>query len=391
MRLSFCVPEGGTRDIVFSRLPLGLDFRKGSPFTIDKVQHGSHAEEMGVQPDWVVISCNDHNLREKTVRDGLQILYAACTALPQLRSAIESSQPFRESLLDVVERAALKRAASHCEEEMEVISSLPCDLVYQCKHNAGLFNCLLMYLRFAECAEKKGFKTMFFDGTALPLYGNICALFPALPSRISDQSRQASKEFCGSGSFANCRGVYERKGGLNIDDATQGRALAARHLSLAPEVEHCLLEAARKFELSDAIGVHIRRTDKGREAPSNLSITAKEVALAVVDNSRRLGTTRAFVASDDTQFSKELHDLLEAEDVSVISWGSHMPERAGKPCHYDHKIPGLEKAADAIADCFLLAKCRALISTYSSLSVIATLWSAPDTPWMHFHDCSVHT
>ena len=80
------------------------------------------------------------------------------------------------------------------------------------------------------------------------------------------------------GAFANTRGAVEKRGRLTETDVDAGRLLASRHLKLSPEVDRRLHEAAAAFGVTDALGVHIRRTDKGKEAPSNLSLSAEEVA-----------------------------------------------------------------------------------------------------------------
>eukprot|EP00427_Karlodinium_veneficum_P042768 CAMPEP_0169248260 /NCGR_PEP_ID=MMETSP1016-20121227/35747_1 /TAXON_ID=342587 /ORGANISM="Karlodinium micrum, Strain CCMP2283" /LENGTH=390 /DNA_ID=CAMNT_0009329043 /DNA_START=41 /DNA_END=1210 /DNA_ORIENTATION=- len=390
MHLGFRLPDGEECELLFTRLPLGLEFKKGSPFTIECVQPGSHAEAMGVQCEWITISCNGETLEGKEVREGLQLVKLASMSLPQLRTLVEDTQCFRSTLLDIVENSALGVAdqlvgpqGSSVLSEAESNSAVQ-SLVYSCRHNAGLFNCLLMFLRFAERAEVEGFQHIFYDGSCLPLYGNVSALFPELPRANSlpvNMAKQYAKKFAGGGSFADCRGVYERRGGLTDEDVGHGRALAKRHLTLAPSVEACLQDAASTYGLQDAVGVHVRRTDKGREAPLNLAITVAEVVKAISVELQTLLLEKVYLASDDAAFAADVQASLEKEGVHVITWGSHMSAKVGKPSHYDRDIPGLEKATDAIADCYLLGKCRKLLSTYSSLSVIAALWAAPGTPW----------
>merc|ERR1719379_3107072 len=136
-------------------------------------------------------------------------------SLPHIRTETQSRTSYRSTLLDIVE-AVVRSGPRKIDGDISSQNFV----VYRCKHNAGLFNCLLMFLQFAERAEAKGCDAVFFDGMCLPLYGNISAVFPAVPEATNGAggTEQTSKECCGGGSFANMRGVYERRGPLTAED-----------------------------------------------------------------------------------------------------------------------------------------------------------------------------
>merc|ERR1712060_82589 len=125
-------------------------------------------------------------------------------------------------------------------------------------------------------------------------------------------------------------------------------------------------------DLANALGVHVRRTDKGKEAPSNLALTVESAAEKTCQLAQKIGATKVFLAADSAPFLSSLKKTLEIQGLPVVTWGSHLPAKQSKPCHMDPAIPGLEKAADAIADCFFLSRCKGLLTTYSSLSAVAT-------------------
>jgi len=406
LRVAFEPPGADLQEVVFTRLPLGLSFSKALPLSVDTVESASHAEELGVQPGWLVATVGGRDLRVLGLRSALRSLKESAASLPgylKVQPSCPAAGPaqnccdgYRSDLMVFLGNRQEAQATPDAPDRM---------LLYRCKTNAGLGNCLLMFLTFArrasiasrdcvdgnasrstESAENNGtFDTVLFDGTSLPLYGDVSALFPQLPpAGTTAVADQRSRSFGRCGSFAGCRGVYERRGPLLPNDVEIGRPLASRHLRLAAPVEALLLDAASALGLEQCLGVHVRRTDKGREAPSNLTLSITEAAKAAAQRAREIDAVRVFLASDDAAFLTELAKELEAIGFPTVAWGSHLPSKAGRPCHYDWTIPGLEKAADALADCFLLARCKGILSTYSSLSTIATLWSAPEVTWRHF-------
>merc|ERR1712232_684396 len=131
------------------------------------------------------------------------------------------------------------------------------------------------------------------------------------------------------------------------------------------------------------MGIHVRRTDKGREAPSNFAASAAEVAEKAARCAAQLGVVRAFIAGDDAVFLRALKGELKTLGMVVApSWPSLLSAR-GRAAHFDAAIPGPEAAADALADAFCLSQCQGLLATYSSLATWAALWAKDRACWWH--------
>merc|ERR1719183_430094 len=99
MQLDFHLPDCRSAKLTFVRFPLGFEFQKNHPFAIGIVHSGSHAEELGVQCDWVATSCNGKCLTDMSVRDGMRILNDAFMSLPQLPSTAELMPSLRSTLM----------------------------------------------------------------------------------------------------------------------------------------------------------------------------------------------------------------------------------------------------------------------------------------------------
>lgn len=69
MVIGFLLPDDSQRSITFTRTPLGMDFAMHSPVEVKSIKPGSHAQELGVESGWAVISVNGNDTSGLNARD----------------------------------------------------------------------------------------------------------------------------------------------------------------------------------------------------------------------------------------------------------------------------------------------------------------------------------
>jgi hypothetical protein len=82
--LVFKLPSGDEKVMKFTKSPLGMTFHKSMPVTVKGVAKGSHAEELSVQPGWVVMRVCGEDLSGKGVDEARQILVRMASELPKI-------------------------------------------------------------------------------------------------------------------------------------------------------------------------------------------------------------------------------------------------------------------------------------------------------------------
>lgn len=133
---------------------------------------------------------------------------------------------------------------------------------------------------------------------------------------------------------------------------------------------------AAHFQGEPTLGLHYRGTDKSLEAER---VDYSVVISRLRDCCDRHGLQRVFVATDEHAF---LETLRSTPDLPVdIVAQSHVARSTGsKPMHLGHAPrKGSHAAADALVDCLILARCAALLKTWSALSGWSALF-APRIP-----------
>jgi len=75
LEIIFQLPDGIEQQLAFTRRPLGLDFDRESPIVIKKVQPRSIAEELGVQPGWLIKYVNGEACWMKDFRYQFALLH----------------------------------------------------------------------------------------------------------------------------------------------------------------------------------------------------------------------------------------------------------------------------------------------------------------------------
>mmetsp|Transcript_112277 Transcript_112277/g.312433 ORF Transcript_112277/g.312433 Transcript_112277/m.312433 type:complete len:117 (-) Transcript_112277:270-620(-) len=82
--LRFRLPDGVEKDCTFTRKPLGFDFEKNMPIVVKRVKEGGNAEELGVQPGWIVLAVGDQDIADLDFMAALGRLRERSNSLPTI-------------------------------------------------------------------------------------------------------------------------------------------------------------------------------------------------------------------------------------------------------------------------------------------------------------------
>lgn len=82
MQVNFRLPDGSEKAVMLTQKPVGFDFRKATPITVDLVEPGGHAAEVGIQPGWVIHRINGEDMSGKHFDTKYQHLLNGLSALP---------------------------------------------------------------------------------------------------------------------------------------------------------------------------------------------------------------------------------------------------------------------------------------------------------------------
>lgn len=139
-----------------------------------------------------------------------------------------------------------------------------------------------------------------------------------------------------------------------------GRFLGVQD-SLADEVDTF---CATRFAGRRVLGVHYRGTDKHREAPPiSHGCAIRNIAHYIT---RFPETEAIFVATDDGNF---LSALAQASlDRPLITRADSCRSTDGRAVHYRADVDRLAVYRDAVVNCLLLSRCKAVLKTASFLS-----------------------
>lgn len=101
------------KTVTISRKPLGMIFGKQQPLTVTSVRKGSHCDNLGVLPGWVVKSVDGQDISKMSVEDAADLALSKMQGLPQSdgsvvlvfdangaeRTVVASRKPFGATLL----------------------------------------------------------------------------------------------------------------------------------------------------------------------------------------------------------------------------------------------------------------------------------------------------
>ena len=123
-------------------------------------------------------------------------------------------------------------------------------------------------------------------------------------------------------------------------------------------------------ELSNAIGIHLRRSDKIVSLPNSFSVTRREYdammdrMMEYIQNSMANGATY-YICSEDAEyaglFKKSLLNMANSKDLKI-----NLVEPV---CNLSHQ------GADAVFDLFCLSRCKRILqgTQYSTFSIMAAM------------------
>lgn len=152
--------------------------------------------------------------------------------------------------------------------------------------------------------------------------------------------------------------------GMSRDRAAE---LIAKFIAPSAPVEEQIGDFISSHWSSDVIGVHYRGTDKSVDAPR---IAYDDVA-AVVQQQLAPDSGKVFVATDEQGFV----DYMAQRFPGRVLCRPMFRSRDGQPIDIVNSDGNYQKGLDAVVDCLLLSKTRALIRTASNLSLCATFFN----------------
>ena len=184
--------------------------------------------------------------------------------------------------------------------------------------------------------------------------------------------------------------------------ARAGREAVQRWLRVRP---HIADRAAAAFErqLDPTVrwlAVHLRRTDKLLCVSATASNRVGRAAIGA--ECRRfcaaLGCGGVFLCTDDAQLKREVaSDLANGPRTRVGGVGGAagrplrvatlpavLSTRRHQASHKDHRLDRRQNAEDCLVEVLLMARCAALLSTWSNVSVAAVYFAPADAPYPHY-------
>ena len=154
------------------------------------------------------------------------------------------------------------------------------------------------------------------------------------------------------------------------------------HLSLNPELENLINDFSERNKLNEAIGIHVRATDR----KVNDALVLIKNKLSKID--QEYESSVIFLATDN----KKIEHEFEQAGYKVVTYPKFIPEieaaAGGGIHHWAKKNDQFDKAElilkESIIDMWLLSKCKYLLymgnSSYSKISV--TLHNSTCVDWI---------
>ena len=173
---------------------------------------------------------------------------------------------------------------------------------------------------------------------------------------------------------------------LNAPKVAVCRQLVSRYLRLTPAFQHKVQRIAN--QTLDArltyLAVHVRKTDKGCEAPENVALSTHAIAEKVKLAANKFGCDAVFLCADAQETKKEIRNALSGE-IRVSMYAAILPASPEVAPHMDPEIPSVRKAEDMVVELMLMSRfCQALISTRSNVSTSVVVLAPPSFRHMDF-------
>jgi hypothetical protein len=181
-------------------------------------------------------------------------------------------------------------------------------------------------------------------------------------------------------------------GGGRLDCATirEGRAAVQRWLVLKPPIRQRVATAAAQVFRTEGtrwLAVHVRQTDKLKlEKSEKWQLQPASVAAHAVATAAAMGCRGVFLASDDANFKASVGAELRRAGLEVGGLQSLLSS-GGLPAHKDPELDRRRNAEDCLVEVLLMARCDALLCTWSNVSVAVRFWASSDVlPTFHLDE-----
>jgi hypothetical protein len=241
----------------------------------------------------------------------------------------------------------------------------------------GMFVHLEWFLEISMHCEQAGLRPCFMSSS--PPYvdasrgPNWYAYFFTNPClTLEDQLR------IDQGEVPICRIAHIGQLGLPIDydsvlDLATAQRLVAKYIGIRREV----LDAVDAFEMANfgdgpVLGVHYRGTDKQVEAPRLSYEQVTESVREVLAGKE--GFNRLFVSSDEQAFVEYLEEALGTV-IPIVYHDDQERSRTTLAVHHSQSGDPYRRGWEAVVNCLLLSRCRALVKTPSILSAWSKLFN----------------
>lgn len=81
MALTFELPDGSTKDVIFNNGPVGLDFERRMPIVIKRIKDNSPGLAMGIGLGWKIIAIDGQDLQKYDFQTSFGLLRDASARL----------------------------------------------------------------------------------------------------------------------------------------------------------------------------------------------------------------------------------------------------------------------------------------------------------------------
>uniref|UniRef100_A0A7S1LQ47 PDZ domain-containing protein n=1 Tax=Alexandrium catenella TaxID=2925 RepID=A0A7S1LQ47_ALECA len=82
MTLSFLMKDSCEREVVVTRRPLGVDFKKEMPLKVKHVRPGSAGAELNIEAEWVITKVNGETIQDLAFQAAYDKLKKGLAAVP---------------------------------------------------------------------------------------------------------------------------------------------------------------------------------------------------------------------------------------------------------------------------------------------------------------------
>ena len=172
-------------------------------------------------------------------------------------------------------------------------------------------------------------------------------------------------------------GSVRRGGRLDEATAEAGRLAVRRWIRVRQHIRQRVERTRSEIGLNDPtewLAVHVRRTDKLQQCSGN-DVPESELLSHIRGFCEGLGCSGVLLCSDDASFKLNFASRLRSFNIRVAHVDVPLSERQ-LPAHLDPSLDARANAEDVLVEALLMGTaCKALLSTWSNVSVAAVFFS----------------